>query len=142
MPAVRDIVLWPRAVLSGPRLDQQLAYGCPAGWSAVHALRARQLAARRRRWSLARALRSAGEELRAGPPPWSARVPVRRAAVRDAREPLLELASALTDPACDDPRGMAMTQQLVCDGRSPLYMPGESLREAAERALAVLRGNT
>src|SRR4051812_44818157 len=51
--------------------------------------------------------------------PFSPRVPVRRAAVSEAREPLLELAAALTDPECDDPRGVALTSQLVCDGRSP-----------------------
>ena len=85
--------------------------------------------------------RAARPMLRAPSSRFSPRVPVRRAAVREAREPLLELASALTDPACDDARGVAMTAQLVHDGRSPLYMPGESLREAAERALAALRSD-
>ncbi len=126
------------AAVRGPRLDEQLAYGCPPGWSSLHAFRARQLAAPRLRWSLARSLRDVVTDIRR-PSVFSPRVPVRRSAVADAEEPLLELASALTDPGCDSPRGVAMTQQLVCDGRSPLYMPGESLREAAERALAALR---
>ena len=139
MAAARNLGLRLAAALRGPHLDEQLAYGCPPGWSPLHAVRARQLAAPRRRWSLARSLRSAVEEIR-GPSRFSPQVPVRRAAVQEAEQPLLELAAALTDPACDDPRGVAMTVQLVHDGRSPLYAPGGSLREAAERALAALRG--
>ena len=138
MSCVTRTGLWLAAAVRGPWLDEQLAYGCPPGWSSLHAFRARQLARPRRRWSLARTLREAVTELR-GPSLFSPRVPVRRSAVADAQEPLLELACALTDPGCDNPRGVAMTQQLVCDRRSPLYMPGESLREAAERALAALR---
>src|SRR4051794_36991779 len=141
-PAVRNPGLWLAAALRAPQLDEQLAYGCPPGWSPLHAIRARQLAAPRRRWSLARALRSAVAEIRGAAgeehrtrSPFSPRVPVRREAVSEACEPLLELAAALTDPECDDPRGVALTSQLVCDGRSPLYVPGESLREVAERAL-------
>ena len=139
MAVVRNFGLRLAAAVRGPRLDEQLAYGCPPGWSALHAARARQLAEPRRRWSLAHSLLSAVDEIR-GPTRFSPRVPVRRAAVQEASEPLLELAAALTDPECDDPRGVAMTAQLVHDGRSPLYTPGASLREAAERALAALRG--
>src|SRR3954465_11916215 len=140
LSAVRTPGLWLPPAPRAPRIDEQLAYGCPPGWSRVHAFRARQLAAPRRRWSLARSLRPAVAERRR-PGAFSPRVPVRRAAVEEAEEPLLELAAALTDPECDDPRGVALTSQLVCDGRSPLYVPGESLREVAERALAMLRGH-
>src|SRR5690349_10976065 len=109
MHALRNTGLWFAAAVRAPRIDEQLAYGCPPGWSPLHAFRARQLAAPRRRWSLARSLRSAVDEIRGPRPLFSPRVPVRRDAVDDAREPLLELATALTDPDCDDPRGVAMT---------------------------------
>src|SRR5881227_817421 len=106
MAVVRDLGLRMAAAVRGPQLDEQLACGCPPGWSALHAVRARQLAAPRRRWSLARSLLTAVEEIR-GPSLFSPRVPVRRAAVEEAEEPLLELAAALTRPGCDDPRGVA-----------------------------------
>src|SRR3954447_4378780 len=121
-PAVRNPGLWLAAAPCAPPLDGQLASRCPPrrwppaptrrpppGWSPLPQIRARQLPAPRRRWSLARALRSAVAEIR-GPAgeeprarsPFSPRVPVRRAAVSEACEPLLELAAALTDPECDD----------------------------------------
>jgi hypothetical protein len=126
--------------LRAPELDRQLADGAPPSASPLLQLRALQLATARRRWSLAGSFRAIVRDVR-GPARWSSEVAVRRGAVREAEGHVLELADALTDPACSSLRGVAQASCLLTDARSPLYVPAElSLAGAVERVLATLRG--
>jgi hypothetical protein len=106
------------------QLDRQLADGCGADGREDRALRARQLADRRTRRQLARALR--GAVVDADRPPHAlqcAAVPVFRRAVLPMREALLGLADRLDRPGQVNPCGVARTRLLVTDGAGPLYNP-------------------
>jgi hypothetical protein len=133
-----------RVLLEQPSLDAQLAAGVDPVTSPELALRAGQLAGRRRRTRYARSLRRATA---AAETPQTARVPARgpaipvcRIAVLAARAELLALADDLVELPHARPRGVALTLQLLCDGGGPLYRPwrSEDLREAAEQARAAL----
>lgn len=70
--------------------------------------------------------------------------PLDRAAVRETRAQLLELASRVCDlsrPAA--PRGVLLVERLLVDASGPLYGKGapRELRAAIARALAALDGN-
>ena len=68
--------------------------------------------------------------------PLTARVPVDRAAVLEARPALLALADDLEAISHPDPRGVALAVRLLRDGAGPLYRPWspDDLRRAAEGA--------
>ena len=93
-----------------------------------------------RRQQLARSIRRAVASAEAPRSPLTARVPVDRAAVLEARPALLALADDLEDIPDPNPRGVALAVQLLSDGAGPLYRPWspEDLREAAEGARAAL----
>jgi hypothetical protein len=93
-----------------------------------------------RRHQLAQAIRRAIASAEEPHSPLSARVPVDRAAVLEARPALLALADDLEDIADPDPRGVALAVRLLRDGAGPLYRPWspEDLRRAAEGARAAL----
>jgi len=119
-----------RVALHGARLDAELAAGADPASSEELFARAALLLRRRRAY--ARSLRRA---IRGG-----TGVPVARAAVLEAAPALLALADDLDEVPAPDPRGVALTVQLLSDGGGPLYRPwapGE-LYEAAEGARLAL----
>jgi hypothetical protein len=72
--------------------------------------------------------------------PFSATVAVCRAAVREARGALLDLAERLRGPRPVAPAGVRLAQELLVDGAGPLYVPAHrgELRAAALQALGAL----
>lgn len=107
--------------LHGRRLDAQIEIGAPIMPGSALAAHAVRITSFREREQLARALRST---LRDEHNPFSARVPVDRAAVRSA-EPLIdEVALRLHTPLPVRVRGMARLRLLLADGRGPLYRTG------------------
>jgi hypothetical protein len=68
-------------------------------------------------------------------------VAVSREALTDARPALQQLIAALRNPAPAQARGVAMAEQLLTDGCSPLYaaVEGETLEDAAHAARMALR---
>jgi hypothetical protein len=136
------------------QLDRALAEGCSPTCCSQLELRAQQLASARVRWSLADAFRAVvvkAERSSALPTitpllilplaaPWCA-----TATPIAAREALLDLADALTDPGCTSVRGIAHASWLLCDiGGSPLYarLPARTLQRIARGTIAALHGET
>src|SRR3954451_23859861 len=101
-------------VLRAPRLDRALAAGADPASAPILLARARRLTSWRTRRRVARAL----EEVERGPG-----VPVRRDQVRDARDLLFELATALRSRARVSARGVLLARRIVTDGCGPLYAP-------------------
>jgi len=102
------------------------------------ARRAAQLQARSTRIDFGQALESALQETRET---WSltARLPLRRVAVRACADDLLALARRLRDDHPIDVQGAAMVARLLFDGTSPLYRDGAiSLRYAVRSARLAL----
>jgi hypothetical protein len=58
---------------------------------------------------------------------FSAALPVRREAVRDARPLILSLVNVLREPGPLSPQGIARAEMLVIDGGSSLYWDGSTL---------------
>lgn len=136
VPLQLRVQVWWRMV----ELDRALAGGRDPAGSAHLELRAQQLASERVRWHLASTLRTLVTQAEA---PLALGSFTAASAVRRAGGVLLELADALTDPACTNVRGVARAACLICDGaNSPLYERGspEALRRVAYEALAMLRG--
>jgi hypothetical protein len=63
-------------------------------------------------------------------------VVIDRASVADGRGPILRLAQRLEDPAPVSPRGIALAQELLTDGRGPFF-DRHSMRSVAEAVLDV-----
>lgn len=121
-------------------LDRSLAAGADPGTSPELAHRARQVTSPRFRAGLAASIRNlldAAEEPRRG---LSSAVPVQRYEILSERELLLELAADLESRDQLQPRGVALIEQLLTNGDSPVYMssPEGSLREALRQARAAL----
>lgn len=134
-PLQLRVQVWWRMV----ELDRALAAGEEPAGSAHLELRVQQLASLRVRWDLASTIRTVVAQAEAPPALGSFTAPV---AVRRARGALLDIADALTDPACTSVRGVARAACLICDGaNSPLYERGspETLQRVAYEALATLR---
>ena len=73
--------------------------------------------------------------------PLAAPPPATSAAIA-ARDALLDLADALTDPGCTSVQGVAQASWLLCDANSPLYagLPARTLQRIARATIAALRG--
>jgi hypothetical protein len=101
-------------------------------WDSELGLRAKQITAAKKRCALAGSLQAVVRDAHR-PPRWSAAVPLARGAVREAAHELQLLAECLEQTAALAPQGVALAEQLVRDGRSPLYAPGspEALCAAA-----------
>lgn len=123
-----SLVLRLRVVLRRRSLDRLLAAGGDPSWGTDLELRAQQLTRWRNRHALAESIERTIDEARR-PPRWSCAAPLDRAAVRAATPELLALAARLEAQAAPGPEGVALAEQLVEDGSSPLYAPGD------ERAL-------
>ena len=133
------------------QLDRALAEGrAPMNCRQLE-LRAQQLASARLRWSLADAFRrvvSNAERSSTAPTlipllllPLAAPAPVNATPIA-ARDALLDLADALTDPGCTSVQGIAQASWLLCDAHSPLYarLPARTLQRIAGGTIAALHG--
>lgn len=101
-------------------LDRALAAGVDPAQNELLTLRAEQLTTRTARESLARSL-VGSIELAEMSALATARIRLRRRAIRDARPELLGLARRLREPEPVGPQAPAMTSHLVSDAGSPLY---------------------
>jgi hypothetical protein len=101
-------------VLRAPHLDRALADGADPASEPILGARARRLTSWRTRQRVARAL----EEVERG-----TGVPVRREAVREARDLLSELTTALRSRDRVSARGVVLARRILTDGCGPLYAP-------------------
>lgn len=144
--ALRLTVFW-RSV----QLDRALAEGRAPTDCPPLELRAQQLASARVRRSLADAFRGVVTKAeRSSTAP--TRIPVVLLALAaaapatatpvEARDTLLDLAAALTDPGCTSIQGIARASWLLCDADSPLYasLPAHTLQHIARGTIAALTG--
>jgi hypothetical protein len=130
-----------RVFLRRGALALRLAAGASPSDSPELARRAEQLCSARNRRALARGLERVIDAAEERPHPYSSAVPLRRSAILDARESMLELAAELRDTNQDvNVRGIALVEHLLTDGGSPLYMQKdeESLDGAISHARAAL----
>jgi hypothetical protein len=111
-----------------------------------------QLATMRVRWSLARTIRAVVAKAERPPAvsslasltvlPLSAPLTT-PSTVMAARDALLDLADALTDPSCTSVQGVARVSWMLFDiAHSPLYarIPARTLQRVAYEAVAALHG--
>ena len=134
------------------QLDRALAEGCSSTCCRQLELRAQQLASARLRWSLADAFRAvvAKAERSAGAPTLIPLIllplvaaPPGTPTPTAARDALLDLADALTNPACTSIQAIAHASWLLCDvADSPLYarLPARTLQRIARATIAALHG--
>jgi hypothetical protein len=113
-----------RAWLRRRELDHRIALGADLASSPELTLRARQLVAPGFRARLATGLR---RTITAAEHPWprglTAQVPLQRGVILEERAELLGLARLLTEEPTVSARGVARVEELLIDGRSPLYYP-------------------
>jgi hypothetical protein len=114
-------------------LDQRLAHDADPASDPLLARRAAQLCSRSTRDDLAHSLESAVRDARST---WSltARLPLRRAAVRECADDLIAVARRLRQPDPIDVAGAAMVSRLVFDGTSPMYRDGRTTLRYALRS--------
>jgi hypothetical protein len=129
-----------RVWLQRGALDRRLAHGADPGASRELSRRARQLMSRRCRAGLAEGIRNvieAAEEPRRG---FSAAVPIQRGDILSEREFLVAIAEDLLSDDRLSPRGIALVDELLTDGISPLYTAGPEgdLHRALTHARAAL----
>jgi hypothetical protein len=124
---VAELAQSSRAWLFRRELDRRIAQDADPASSPELSRRARQLVSSDFRARMAAGLRRAvAAAEQPWPSPLSARVPVQRSAILHERERLLGLARTLTGEQAVSARGMARVEQLLKDGRSPLYYPAPS----------------
>jgi hypothetical protein len=127
-------------IFGSASLDRMLAAGADPHADPKLERRARKLTSRRFRAGLAAGIRNvvdAAEE----PPRWSSQVPLARGEITRERHLLLELASDLRGGDDLSPRGIALVEQLLTDGASPIYRGNAlegTLRGAIVHARAAL----
>jgi hypothetical protein len=92
-----------------------------------------QRRASRRRRIVASGLENAVRRAHQPRPPWTAEVPVDRAAVAACEDRLLALAAILRSERELPADGVAQTRRLLTDGGSPLYLDGQRLPHALLR---------
>jgi hypothetical protein len=119
-------------------LDRKLASGADPHRTPALDLRARQLTAGPERAMLAASLESLIASAARPPSGLTSAIPVRRAAVLDAKPEILGLAGELAADAPVNPRGVAMVRCLLTYGDSPLYSGELSVGKAAAAAHAAL----
>jgi len=107
--------------LQAPRLDRALADGADPASEPGLRERARRLTS----WSMRRRVAKALEEVERAPAPvrCDPRVPVRSDQVREARDLLDELTTALRSRERVSARGVLLARRIVTDGCGPLYAP-------------------
>jgi hypothetical protein len=125
----------------GGWLDRRLASGASPDESPALRRRARKLTSKRKRCALAVSVSRLVDEADQPATPLTAAVPIQRRAIRACRPLLTMVAEDLEDTNLPvQPKGVALVQQLLRDGASPVYAPlGErALEEALRRAHAAL----
>jgi hypothetical protein len=115
------LALRAKAWLRRRRLDDRLAHGADPLSDGELELRAHRICSEAGRKRLAHALERVERAARQSVPLTRRPVPLRRAAIRDCADDLEALIRRLRDGELVDPRGMALTDQLLTDGASPLY---------------------
>jgi hypothetical protein len=105
-------------------LDRSLAAGEDPAGSPALSRRARQLGSPRSRAGLAASIRNLLDAAEEGPRGFTAAVPIQRRAILRERQLLLQLAADLESQDELEPRGIALVEQLLIDGGSPLYVEG------------------
>jgi hypothetical protein len=136
----RDLRLHVRVAWARESLDRRLAEGADPATEPLLDARAARILAPSSRASLAAGLERVVATADEPPARLSAAVPVRRSAVRGARDELLRLAGELRHMRDPRAEGVAMAEQLLTDGASPLYTaatPDEVARAAREAADAL-----
>ena len=130
----------PRVWLRRGSLDSRLARGASPDEAPDLAARARQLMSRRQRTRLAEGLERSVQTVEEPSQRFDASAPLDRTAVKDARDDLVALALELRSGDPLNPRGVALVEQLLTHGDSPLYVhaPAGALRQAARQARAAL----
>lgn len=137
---VRGLPVRLRAAWAHQDLDRRLAEGADPDGDPLLACRARRLRDPGYRATLASGLERLVAAVDEPAPPLSARVPVRRRAVRDARHELMRLAGELRHMLDPDPQGVAMAERLLTDLASPVYSTASSadvVRAARDAANAM-----
>ena len=130
-----------RVLLKRGSLTRRLAAGERPSDGPDLARRAQQLSSPRHRRLLASGLERVIDEAQDRPRPYSAAVPLRRRAILSNRNELLGLAFELRDASREvSAHGVALVEQLLSDGSSPLYTenPDETLEGAISHARAAL----
>lgn len=108
------------ARLAARRLDRELAEGASPTGSAQLSNRASTLTSHGKRLELAASLRRIARD-EVEPTALGLRLAATRAQASAARPALERLARRLADSAPVDPQGVALTQELLCDGAGPLF---------------------
>jgi hypothetical protein len=121
-------------------LDRLLAAGEDPAASPELTRRARQLTSRRRRSGLAASIRNLLHAAEERPRGFTAAVPIQRRAILRERQLLLQLAAGLESQDELEPRGIALVERLLIEGRSPVYLdaPEGALHAALVHAHAAL----
>jgi hypothetical protein len=129
-----------RVWLRRQTLDRNLAHGADPSTTPELSRRARQLTSRRRRNSLARAIRNLIQAAEDPRHPYSAAAPLQRREILSERGFLLELADDLAGDDELGARGIALVERLLTDGTSPVYGPSPdgTLHTALVHARATL----
>ncbi len=130
-----------RVFLQRGSLVRRLAAGASPSDSPELARRAQQLCSPRHRRGLATSLERVLDAAEEPPRPYTAAVPLRRAAILRERAGLLGLAVDLRDTGSGvNARGVALVERLLADGGSPLYLESEqeTLDGAIRHARAAL----
>jgi hypothetical protein len=121
-----SILDYVRARWACGELDRRIAAGDDRDSDRLLSLRAAQLVKPAARATAATGLEGVVATIERPRTPFSAAVPVRRAAVRGARRELMALAGDLRHMSVVQPRGVAMAGRLVTDPCSPLYTAASS----------------
>jgi hypothetical protein len=121
-------------------LDRRLAHGADPSASPELSRRARQLMSRRCRAGLAEGLLNVIDAAEEPPRGYSAAVPVRRQEILREREFIVALVEDLRSDDELSPRGIALVEELLTDGSSPLFAggPDGDLHRALVHARAAL----
>ena len=122
-------------------LDRRLAEGARPGDDPLLRRRADRLVSPASRAVLAAGLERVVASVEETKTPFTAAVPVRRAAVRGARHDLMALAGDLRHMPAPRSRGVAMAERLITDPSSPLYTAttNEDVQRAVHAAAHWLR---
>jgi hypothetical protein len=102
-------------------LDRALATGHPADHDRLRALRAATLVAPAARRRLAGNWERVLTNWQQPAGPWEGRVPLQRARVREAADPIRELVGTLRAAGPVPARGVALAHLLLTDATGPLY---------------------
>lgn len=136
------LALRARVLLHAHRLDAMLLEGADPAESPELEARCRQLTSRACRDTLAEGLEHVLTVAERRTSPVSAAPPLAKREIIAARASLISLIDALKDERPVEPAGVVLTERLLTDGLSPLYVEGEhdALWHTARNAIARLEG--